>query len=285
MAAAAKDVLLDSLVIPDGSGTAEDVAAVRDEVARLSEAILGFFAAEGVKVIACRGSVTDSEQSLRGKRPRSWPPGATWDIVPGTYLQNRKRVVVATVAGAGGRVVPATGQGHGSFNLAIHEAMHGHDIESGRRLSKSRKFKAARKADAGRLPQYLLQKGNAGLEETFAESAARHFGGDGAFAGDWPALASWWAGDPAASMPRSRGAGGGESALVETGPLGEAEFAEDGAIRLDLRAEEPGLAIGHALIVYRPGDEGYEAVSSHLAGGAEAALAPGGGTLLVQPFD
>lgn len=283
MATNADNALLDSLLIAGGTGTAADLAAVRAEVARLSASILAFFASKSVRIVACRGSVTDFETSLRGKRPRSWPPGATWDTVPGTYLQERKRVVVATVDSGGRRVVPVSGQGHGSFNLAVHEAMHGHDIESGRRLTKSKKFKAARKADSGRLPEYLLQKGNAGLEETFAESAARHFGGDPALARDWPALAAWWAADPAAAMPR-RGGGAQESAEIESGPLGEAEFAEDGAIRLDLRADEPGVAIGHALLVYRPGDSGYDAVRLHLAGNSEAAPAAGS-TLLVRPFD
>jgi hypothetical protein len=284
--------LLRRLVVSGGSGTPDDVAAVRAEAARMSGAILSFLERERVRIVACRGSVTDFAPSLRGKRPRGWPEGATWDAVPGTYFHRRKAVVVATVAGASGaRVVPPAGQGHGSFNLTVHEAMHGHDIASGRRLTATRGFKDARKADSPNLPPYLLQKGKAGIEETFAESAARFYGGDGALAGQWPALHAWWQADPAASLRLALSAARPPAAApARLGAIGEASFEEDGAILLDLRAEEPGVALGHALLRFEPGTEPFARIERHLArgrGAAAARLARASGRqqpLLVRPF-
>ena len=258
-----------SLVVAGGSGTAADVAAVRPEIAKLSVDILGFLAGKKAKVVACRDSVTDVERGLRGVVPRGWEnlvPRRTWDDVPGTYLAEGKRVLVATTAGPGGaRTVPPLGAGHGSANLAVHETLHGrHRLASS--VLKAKSFKQAREADFARLPDYLRQDGVAGLEETYAESGARFFERDPTLAADWPALFAFWSGAPIPPAP-TRGAsvlaslaGGGTRGAPPAEPaIGTAEMAADGTITLDLRAARRG-ALGHALIVVRPDDPDYEEV-------------------------
>lgn len=275
--------LLDALVLPGGRGTADDVAAVRGEVARLSRPILAFLRRKKVKVVACRTSVTDFETSLRGKLPRGWDPaaGRTWDDVPGAYLVNRKRIVIATVDGPAGRTVPPKGRGHGSWNLAVHEAMHGHDIADRHRVTDSAAFRQARQADLARLPPYEAQAGRAGREETYAESAARHFAADPAFDADWPALAAWWRGGPA-GLEAVAGRPGAEAVAAlldepepepERAAIGTATRQADGSLLFDLRAEEPGVALGHAAFV-------------EPSAGLEAAVAAGeaaGNAVLVMP--
>ena len=173
------------LVRAGGSGTAEDAAVVAAELARLPVNVLQYMEAKGVRVVAARGSVTDYLTHLRGVRPRGWPPGATWDTVPG--LANGNEVVIAVRDGR----VPASGNGHGAYSLVIHETFHAVD-NAGRSLSSSQAFKDARQADLAALPPYLQQAGDAGLQETFAESAARYFGGDTTLQSQWPHLYAFW---------------------------------------------------------------------------------------------
>lgn len=117
------------LVIPGGSGTVEDCAAVAAEAATLPDFVISHFERKMVRIVACRGSVTNFERELRGKVPRGWDGlGKTWDDVPGTYFDERKRVVVATIAEGGSRAVPGRNSGlHGSANLTAHESLHGYD--------------------------------------------------------------------------------------------------------------------------------------------------------------
>src|SRR5262249_23172847 len=54
-------------------------------------------AKERHKVIACRGSVTDYRTDLKGVQPRGWPPGSTWDKVPGSNTPDKNEVVIAVI--------------------------------------------------------------------------------------------------------------------------------------------------------------------------------------------
>lgn len=154
-----------------GSGTAEDVAAVIDEVAKLPLLALRQMQANGTKVVACRNSVTDYMPELKGQAPRGWPPGSTWDAVPGLFYPGKNEVVVGTRASAsGGRVVPPTGEGHGATSLVVHESGHSLDYRGGMVSSKDAAFLAAYEADKAKLPPYLQQAPPAGHEEAFAES-------------------------------------------------------------------------------------------------------------------
>lgn len=256
------------LVINGGSGTGEDIEAVVREAAMLPESVLDRFESKRIRIVACRESVTDFETSLRGVTPRGWLTG-TWDIVPGTYLEDKRRVVIATIDLGGQRVVPTRESGrHGSTNLTVHESLHGFDYSGRHAILRDRGFVTARNADFDRLGDYYRQAGSPGLEETFAESGAR-FVADGTMADDWSNLFGYWQGSP---LERFEGvfspfaAAEAAEAPAAEAPIGMAEYKDDGSIVLDLRAEGEGGAIGHAFLTVRPDDAAYHALSAHLSG-------------------
>ena len=295
-----KAKLLKEVVVKGGRGTDEDAAIVRRHLEGLPVEILALLKKKGVKVVACHDSVTDFDSSLRNKVPRGWEKiGRKWDTVPGAFLKKRNAVAIATVAaGSGPRVVPERGpKTHGSFALALHETMHGHDIAAGSKLSKSKAFRAARDADRGKLDPYYLQGGKAGLQESYAESAARHFGGDPTVASQWPGLSSWWRSNPTAAINADGAdADAADDAddeyaaddAVGSRPIGTATFGEGGAIHLDLSADDPDVGIAHAAFTYEPGDPGYGLVYDHVMSHADAAGDSGGpasGPIVLRPFD
>ena len=180
LTAADVDKLARSLVRAGGTGTKQDVELVVAELKKLPASALQTLQAGKVAVLACRDSVTDHATDLKGVQPRGWPPGKTWDSVSGAYLPGRNAVVIAVVGHGtkAGAHVSQTGEGHGSANLVVHEAAHAINKHVGAdRNASSKDFTAARTKDLAALPAYELQKGVAGLSETFAESAARYYGG------------------------------------------------------------------------------------------------------------
>lgn len=196
------EALARKLVRAGGSGDTTDVELVVGQLKRLPVEALQSMIDNKVSVIACRGSITDHATALQGVKPRGWPPGSTWDIVPGGYRPAQNEVVIAT-RGHGtptGAHVPATGQGHGSYNLVIHEAMHAVDAHGkGGKLSGGAAFTTARAADLGALSVYQRQPAPAGPEETYAESAARFYGGDPTSVTATPALDAYWRSAPFAA--------------------------------------------------------------------------------------
>jgi hypothetical protein len=110
-------------------------------------------------------------------------------------------VVIATTDAGKAKAlrVPATGEGHGSMNLVVHEATHAIDRHAPTTLnSMSKDFLAARTKDLPQLPSYERQPGIAGPSETYAESAARVYGGvHGATV--TPALDAYWRAHPLGS--------------------------------------------------------------------------------------
>jgi hypothetical protein len=150
-------------------------------------------------VVACRGSITDYKTSLKGVTPRGWPAGSTWDSVPGVFMGDSNEVIVCTKGHGtpGGAKVPPSGEGHGAFDLAAHESMHGYDLGGkGTPKHSEKAFVDARQKDLAKLGTYFTQAGEAGLEETFAESAARYFGKDPKMKTDWPNLYKYWDSQP-----------------------------------------------------------------------------------------
>ncbi|HXC73627.1 MAG TPA: hypothetical protein VN640_02990 [Sphingomicrobium sp.] len=267
---------ISDLVLAGGTGDSTDVHAVIAAAAALPATVLARFRASSARIVACRTSVTDFETSLRGVVPRGWEGlGRTWDSVPGTYLDGRKSVVIATVAaGAGRQVTPRGPTTHGAFSLVVHESMHGYDRLESHRVLQDPAFVAARTADWAKLGGYERQAGMAGLEETYAESASRYFGGDPALAADWPNLRAYWHSaaleaaltDVALSEP-----GGPLPELPPSepgGPLGTVRIDDSRTIYLDLRAEGPDGAIGHAALEFREGDPVHERLSNHLTSSA-----------------
>jgi hypothetical protein len=184
--------LATSLVSPGGSGTAEDAKLVAQSLAKLPKSSLEQMQKNGTKVIACRGSVTDYRTDLKGVQPRGWPPGATWDKVPGANTPDKNEVVIAVIGHGtpAGPHVPKTGEGHGCANLVVHEASHSIDLNGGGPSpSQSDDFTKARDADMNKLSDYEKQAGEAGRQETYAESAARHAEGKDQ---DTPHLKKYW---------------------------------------------------------------------------------------------
>jgi hypothetical protein len=196
-----------------GTGTVADKELVAKELAKLPKSTLEQMKANGTKVVACRGSVTNYRSDLRGVHPRDWPAGKTWDSVPGAYTQDRNEVVVATTGHGtpAGAHVPGYGEGHGSANLTVHEAMHGVDSGgSGPDRSTATDFNTARNGDLRNLDSYENKRNDTkgGQEETWAESAARYYSGQGP--GNTPNLHEYWRSHtPGASPPSRTGASGG----------------------------------------------------------------------------
>lgn len=249
------------LSIPGGRATPEDVALIASRAAQLPAYVLARFEKKGVRLVACRDSVTDFERNLRGVVPRGWErTGKTWDDVPGAYLPQRNRVVVATIDKGGARAIPDKSSGkHGSSDLLIHEALHGFDFASGHAVLGESRFRDARTADFAKLHSYEQQAGDAGLQETFAESGARFLVEPGAMAASWPALHGYWRSGPA-NVQRT---GVLESVAPTDGPIGTVQLQPDGAIALDLRAENEDGAIGHAQFTINPGDQSYDSLKEH----------------------
>ncbi len=251
------------LVVTGGTAGAEDLDAVAGEVEKLPDFVLGRFERRNIRVVACREGVTDFEASLRGVVPRGWEgTGRTWDDVPGAYFGQSKRAVIATVAQDGRRVVPTSATGrHGSASLTVHECLHGYDYSGGHAAIADDRFLRARTDDLDRLDPYEQQAGQAGLEETFAESGARYFVVPAQMQASWPHLFVFWR-DAAGSLPEAPMA----APAVAAGPagmLGMAVLEADGIV-LELRAEGPGDAVGHARLTVGPEDPAHAALLGEL---------------------
>lgn len=258
------------LVVVGGHGNAADLEAVAAQAAALPPFVLARFEKQKIRLVACRESVTDFVTELRNIVPRGWEGlGKTWNDVPGTYLSDRKRVVIATIADGAGRAVPTMASGkHGSANLTVHESLHGHDYSGNHAALNDPGFRAARTADFPHLGSYEQQAGQPGLEETYAETAARAVADAARLSLDWPRLAAWWAAGPAQQAGFVEAAPPPEPAAPDA-PIGTAEVTPTG-IKLDLRAEGPSGAIGHAAFVIPPNAPEHGAVLRHIGGGAEA---------------
>jgi hypothetical protein len=184
----------------DKVGTADDndLDLVANELDKFPPEILQRLQAQGTRIKVCRGSVTEYRTDLRGVQPRGWPPGSTWDTVPGVGGTNE--VTVATIGHPGNPHVPVTGEGHGEYNLVLHEVGHGIDLGGGN-LSTGAAFNTARTADAATLNSYESQAGVAGQQETYATSIAGYYGGDPNFAANHPNLNRYWASNPLNPTP------------------------------------------------------------------------------------
>lgn len=259
------------LVIPGGSGTDADQAAVADLAEQLPDFVVEQFFRTGARIIACRESITDFAEELREKTPRGWEAtGRTWDVVPGAYFSVRKRVVVATIERQGERVVPTLHDGsHGSVDLLLHEALHGYDYLTSHRHIVSEEFASARSSDFANLTLYEQQEGRGGLEETFAESGARHLenASDSSLAS--PALTMFWnalfedqrVGEVSDTFLQS--ADTSSAALEEETPaIGIAQRLDDGTLKLSLRASDGGEVLGHGVLTFKPGDPEFQALDA-----------------------
>ena len=260
-----------------GSATDGDRVVVAIELSRMPGEALDLLRRAGTRVVVCRGAVTEHRPDLAGARPRGWPPGFTWNDVPGLYDGARNEVLVATRGHAprsAGRV-PAKGEGHASASLAVHVACHAVDARGGS-PSSSTEFRAARSADRDALPEYCRQPGSAGLDESWAESAALFSAGPGEMAASLPHLHRYWKRAGGATDPDRERIGIPADGEVRTtriwrrSSIGTASLDAEGAIVLELRASDGRGILGDGRVVVPAGEPRYRGVLDHLGG-----LAPG----------
>jgi hypothetical protein len=92
-----------------------------------------------------------------------------------------------------GAHVPQAGEGHGSHNVVIHETMHAIDRARTPGEAVDPDFLMASDEDQANLPEY--EQGSQ-IEEAYAESAARYYGGDSNDEQEHPNLHEYWETDP-----------------------------------------------------------------------------------------
>jgi len=272
---------------PGQPGYDADAALVTAELVHFPQALGDSIVAAGIGLVACRGNVTDFAPQLHGVQPRNWPAGSTWDIVPGAYIPELHKVVIATQPTPGGGFhVPVYGELEGSRSIVIHESMHAYDYEDlDNKKSSNSAFLAARQADFALLGAYF-QYPNGGAEETFAESAAMHFGRDQSTANAWPTLAQYWAAYAAGHPPpviaatAMAAAAAAQAALPHDDSIGHAVLHDSGVLSLNLTAHGDNGEIGHARLTYAPNHPDYDAVAQHVTAGAQTAS----GNFVVKPF-
>lgn len=242
-------------------------AAVAAELEKLPTTIVKELGAMGVKVVVCGHTVTDYATELNGVVPMGWPDGWTWDDVPGAYVPARNQVVIGLLpTRGGGWRIPAYGEGHGSYNLVVHETMHGFDRTDLPKPSEAGRFRSARDADKDMLGQYESQPDPAGAEETFAESAARTFAHQEVATPEtpWPNLLLFWTDYRAGGAAAAGGASGRPATAPEF--IGFAHLADDDILVLDLRADGRNGEIGHAWLSFAKDDRDRGRIEAHLRG-------------------
>ena len=153
-----------------------DTAAVQAKVNALPGFVKKNLFDNNLTIDAVSNSVVEARPDLAGVRPRGWPLGKTWDVVPGLFSQDTNTVIVAT----NGKYPT------GSFDMIYHEIGHAFDFYNN--LSTSKDFMSAYLADKSYLGSYFLQPGKAGPSEAFAESFARYYGKDPQMKTNWPNL-------------------------------------------------------------------------------------------------
>lgn len=113
----------------------------------------------------------DSLGYLRGEQPRGWSPGSSFASVPGVYDPAKGVVAIGHAH-----------KGHGSQSVALHEFGHGADEAIGKKLNLDGGIRASQSPEfrtvhgllrrAGDAKPYVLQAGDAGLSEAWAEGFA-----------------------------------------------------------------------------------------------------------------
>jgi hypothetical protein len=161
--------------VPSVAPSADFTNKVNDTYNALPQNVRDSLAKDGVKVVPT-DKVTDVMPELKGQKPRGWPPGSSWDDVDGAYDTTGKRIIVAQRQNSS---KPYTNDVAG---LTRHET--GHAVDRLNNLSSQTNFTSAYTREAGNVPapdkqalDYFLQSGDAGREETFAETFAVINGG------------------------------------------------------------------------------------------------------------
>lgn len=160
---------------PAVAPSADFTQTVNDTYNALPQNVRDSLSKDGVKVVPT-DKVTDVMPELKGQKPRGWPPGSSWDDVDGAYDTTGKRIIVAQRQNS---TKPYTNDVAG---LTRHET--GHAVDRLNNLSAQAVYTTAYNREVGTVPapdkqalDYFLQTGDAGREETFAETFAIINGG------------------------------------------------------------------------------------------------------------
>ena len=154
-------------------GASQEFAAkVKKDFDSLPDNVKRLLVHNGTKIVVA-GKISDADPSLKGVTPRGWPKGTQWDDDDGMYQAGPKAITIAETH---------HNETTGNFDKNTrdegsvkHETGHAVDAAMGNE-SHSDEFKKAYDADVAKMTpaqreqlKYLLQPGDAGKEETFAD--------------------------------------------------------------------------------------------------------------------
>lgn len=156
---------------------------VRETYEALPPGVRKEMEAAGYKIVTGH-HMTQAFPELKGKVPRGWPPGSSWDNAEGTVMFDKKAVVIVeNRLGTDGKFSPS-GRVPGVFRHEFGHAVNSVWGSRGSNFSDSAEFMVAFERDVTGIQKsdlpalaYLLQKGAAGRDETFADVFAMLNGG------------------------------------------------------------------------------------------------------------
>ncbi|MDZ4832748.1 MAG: LysM peptidoglycan-binding domain-containing protein [Candidatus Melainabacteria bacterium] len=156
--------------VENRGATPEFHAKMQKEVDQLPAGVRRLLDANQTKIVV-GDKVSGVYPELAGVQPRGWPPGSTWDNADGLYSPDDKTAVVTERRVDDGKDV----KNERSEGVMKHEIGHAVDHAMGN-FSQNPEFQKEYDKDVAALSpadrravQYLLQPGNAGKSETFAE--------------------------------------------------------------------------------------------------------------------
>lgn len=163
------------ITLAAGSADAKDVEAVLDSLSSIPPETFSFLKEKKVRILVGRDNVTDVAPELKEVRPRNWDEDSTYEKIPGIFDLKRNAVIL-TVEGYDSPEGPTLGTRHGSSDLAVHEVYHAVEQHSPGVFQPGSEFSEAYAGARPSLDPYEQHEGG-GMEEAFAESAARYLSG------------------------------------------------------------------------------------------------------------
>jgi hypothetical protein len=152
-------------------GVSADDPVVRkhlDDLATVPTEVMDAYESLGGRIDIVDGPITAHPEMahLAGVKPTGWPPGTSWDDVPGAGPQ---RVGMPVILGTRGE--------SGSASVAVHELGHGLDTYLGDAIAPGSGFKLSDSLEEAHKSvrwsnPYYRQAGSQGRREAFAEAVA-----------------------------------------------------------------------------------------------------------------
>ncbi len=178
--------LVNRVVVDSSTGTPDHVQRVQEQVDKIPEPVRKLLNDHGVKIIAA-DKVVDARPDLANTQPRGYPAGTTYENTSAISDYSKKQIII-------GDEYKDKGQWYHDNrveSVTRHEVGHAVDAILGQGqfgwgspISESVDFQKAYDADVAKIPiadrdklEYLLQPGDGGKSETFAEVYANIQGG------------------------------------------------------------------------------------------------------------